>query len=149
MDAISARLLYAAERNETRVVLVSSAINGEGKTTLATQLAMSLAYTGHRTVLVDFDLRRPTVNQVFGLPLVPGVAETLDKNVGYREALQATEIEKLSILTAGRAVPGTLKALANGAVPSLFADLRREFDFVVVDVADPSRRGRTAHLPAC
>ena len=44
MDAISARLLYAAERNETRVVLVSSAINGEGKTTLATQLAMSLAH---------------------------------------------------------------------------------------------------------
>ena len=49
IDAITARILYAAERQQTRVVLVSSAVAGEGKTTVATQLALSLARTGHRT----------------------------------------------------------------------------------------------------
>jgi capsular exopolysaccharide synthesis family protein len=133
MDSISARLLYAAERDETRVVLVSSAVGGEGKTTVATQLALSLARTGHHTVLVDFDLRRPAVNEVFGLSLEPGVAETLYRKVEYRAAVQETEIENLSVLTAGRAEHGTLKAMANGAVKGLLADLRSEFEFVIVD----------------
>ncbi|MGO8747647.1 MAG: polysaccharide biosynthesis tyrosine autokinase [Thermoguttaceae bacterium] len=133
VDAISAQLLYSAERDETRVVLVSSAIAGEGKTTVATQLALSLARTGHRTIVVDFDLRRPSIDQVFGLPLEPGVAETIRKTVEYQDAIQDTEIDNLSVLTAGRTGRGTLKALANGAVKALFADLRSEFEFVVVD----------------
>ena len=57
VDGITARLLRRAELEQRRVVMVTSAVSGEGKTTLAAQLAMSLARAGRRTVLVDFDLR--------------------------------------------------------------------------------------------
>ena len=59
---------------------------GEGKTTLATQLAMSLARHLRRTVLVDFDLRRPALDGVFGVPLEPGVCEALRGERRHRPA---------------------------------------------------------------
>ncbi|MCR4413434.1 MAG: AAA family ATPase [Thermoguttaceae bacterium] len=133
IDGIAARLLHLAERDKTRVVLVSSAVSGEGKTTLATQLSLSLARTGHRTVLVDFDLRQPTLDQVFAVPLEPGVAETIRDGLDFHEALQTTDIDNLTILPAGRADRRLLSSLANGAVKGLFDRLRDEFEFVVVD----------------
>ena len=77
VDGITARVLHKAELGQCRVIMVSSAVGGEGKTTLATQLAMSLARTKRRVVLVDFDLRRPSFDEMFGVPLEPGVCEML------------------------------------------------------------------------
>ena len=77
VDGIAARLLHKADVEQCRVIMVSSATGGEGKTTLATQLALSLARTGRQIVLVDFDLRRPSFDEVFGVPLSPGVSEAL------------------------------------------------------------------------
>lgn len=135
IDGIAARLLHLAQRDQTRVVLVSSAVAGEGKTTLATQLALSLARTGHQTVLVDFDLRQPAIDQVFAVPLEPGVAEILRDGVKLHEALQNTEIDGLVVLPAGRGDRRLLVSLANGAVQGLFDQLRQEFDFVIVDAS--------------
>ncbi len=135
IDSIAARLLHLAERDHTRVVLVSSAVAGEGKTTLATQLALSLARTGHPTVLVDFDIRQPAIDQVFAIPLEPGVAEILRDGVDLHEAVQDTDIENLAVLPAGRGDRRLLVSLANGAVRGLFDQLRQEFEFVVVDAS--------------
>ena len=77
VDGITARILHKAELGEGRVIMVSSAGGGEGKTTLATQLALSLARTRRKIVLVDFDLRRPSFDSVFGVSLEPGVSELL------------------------------------------------------------------------
>src|SRR4029077_16595526 len=62
VDGVVARLLRNGENEQTRVILVTSAISGEGKTWLATQLAMGLARAQRRTVLVDFDLRQPALD---------------------------------------------------------------------------------------
>jgi len=133
VDGIAARLLHVAEFERTQVVLVSSAVGGEGKTVLATQLAMSLARTGHRTVLVDFDLRRPAIDKVFKLPLGPGVCEVLRSEAALPEAIQETSPPNLSVMTAGTWGPKLLKVLAGGLQDSLFAALRKQYDFVVVD----------------
>ena len=68
VDGVAARLLRKAECDQVRVVLITSAVSGEGKTTLATQLAMSMARAQRKTVLVDFDLRQPTLDGALGLP---------------------------------------------------------------------------------
>lgn len=135
VDGIAARLLRQAELDETRVVLVSSAGGGEGKTTLATQLAMSLARNGRATALVDFDLRRPALDGVFGLPLEPGVSEVLRGEQDVSEVVRETGTDNLSVVTAGRWDRHALRALANGAAGSLFEALRAECEFVVVDAA--------------
>ncbi len=109
LDGIAARLLHLAEKDHTQVVLVSSAVGGEGKTTLATHLSLSLARSGHRTLLVDFDLRHPAIDRVLDVPLEPGVAEVLRKEIDYPEAVQETSVKNLYVLPAGRADRRTIR----------------------------------------
>ena len=115
VDGIAARLLCKAEPGQARVMLVSSAMPGEGKTTLATQLAMSLARHLRRTLLIDFDLRRPVLDGVFGQPLEPGVCDALRGKSDVGGLVRPTSTEHLSVLTAGRWDRLALASLANGA----------------------------------
>jgi len=133
IDGVAARLLRKGEVEKNRVILITSALGGEGKTTLATQLALSLARNAHRTVLVDFDLRRPGFHEVFGLPLTPGVSEVLRRESETSAVVHETNTDNLSAVTAGEWDRNALAALANGAAAPLFERLREEYDFVVVD----------------
>lgn len=133
IDGIAAKLLRNAAIEESRIVLITSAVAGEGKTTIATQVAMSLARAGRRTVLVDFDLRRPAIDKAFQLSLDPGVSEALCGQADVLETVHATSTDNLSVMTAGRCDRHALKALANGADGRLFDELSTEFEFVVAD----------------
>ncbi len=133
VDGIAARLLRQSTVDHERVVLVTSAVGGEGKTTLATQLAMSLARSGRRTVLVDFDLRRPSFDKVFGMPLEPGISEALRRQCDLDSLVQMSTTDNLSVVTAGRWDRKSLAALANGEAEVILKELRQEYDFVVVD----------------
>jgi capsular exopolysaccharide synthesis family protein len=135
VDGISARLLRRAETEQRRVVMVTSAVNGEGKTTLTAQLAMSLARAGRRTLLVDFDLRRPTFDEVFGLPRAPGLSEVLRSEADLANCVHATGTENLFVLTAGNWDRFALSALGNHCVGSMFKELREDYEFVIVDTS--------------
>jgi capsular exopolysaccharide synthesis family protein len=133
VDGVVARLLHSAEGEEARVVMVTSAMSGEGKTWLATQLAMGLARAQKSTVLVDFDLRQPALNGALGLPLGPGVCEALRGQGDIAQMVQPTDTEYLSVVTAGNWDRQVLPALANGSVCPLLERLRENFDFVIID----------------
>ncbi len=133
VDGIAARLLRKAECDQTRVVLITSALGGEGKTTLATQLAMSLARAQRRTVLVDFDLRQPTLDGALGLPPGPGICEALRGQGDIMDMVRQTETECLSVVTAGAWNRQVLADLSSGAVATVLEQLRLNFDFVIVD----------------
>src|SRR5260370_28815540 len=77
VDGIRTMLLHAGRSESLRVLMVGSAVSGEGKTSLASHLAASLARGGRRTLLVDGDLRNPAVHSMFGLTAGPGFAELL------------------------------------------------------------------------
>jgi capsular exopolysaccharide synthesis family protein len=133
VDRVVAMLLRKAAVESEKVILVSSATSGEGKTTLATQIALNLARTGHRTVLVDFDLRRPGMDKIFGLPLEPGVSEVLRGESQPLEVIQHTDNDDLWLMTAGLWDRHAHAALARGNAGVLFDQLRTVYDFVVVD----------------
>jgi polysaccharide biosynthesis transport protein len=133
VDGIAARVLRKADTEQCRVILVSSATSGEGKTTLATQLALSLSRAGRRTVLVDFDLRRPAFDEVFGLPLEPGVCEALREQNDITALVHEIPDSNLSVVTAGRWDRSALAALSNGSAAAMFKELRQDYEFVVVD----------------
>jgi capsular exopolysaccharide synthesis family protein len=135
VDGIAARVLRKAELEQCRVIMVSSAAGGEGKTTLATQLALSLARAGRRTVLVDFDLRRPAFDEVFGLPLEPGVCEVLRQECEISAVVHEVATKNLAVVTAGRWDRNALASLSNGSAAGLFKKLREAYDFVVVDAS--------------
>lgn len=135
VDGIAARLLHKADLEQCRVIMVSSATGGEGKTTLATQLALSLARTGRQTVLVDFDLRRPSFDEVFGVPLSPGVSETLRHESDADDLVHQTATDNLAVVAAGRWNRQALASLSNGGAAAMFKNLREAFEFVVVDTS--------------
>jgi capsular exopolysaccharide synthesis family protein len=131
IDAIRTLLLHGGEAS--RVVLVTSATSGEGKTTLAAHLAGSLARAGRKTLLIDGDLRHPSAHQLFELPGQPGFSEVLLAEVEVADAVKPTALEGLSFLAAGQWDREVMQALARGGLEAVFDKLREEFDFLVID----------------
>jgi capsular exopolysaccharide synthesis family protein len=133
IDGIAAKLFLRRGSGGARVVLVSSATRGEGKSTLSIQLAKRLARTGATTLLLDFDLRKPSLHQVFDAPRGPGLTEFLRGGSELDLLIRETDVENLSILTAGLPFTDSLGTLTNGVTRSLFDKARAGFDFVIVD----------------
>jgi capsular exopolysaccharide synthesis family protein len=132
-DAIRTQLLHDARTGTTRVVQVTSAAAGEGKTTLACHLATSLARAGRKTLLIDGDLRRPAIHQLFELPLQPGFSEVLLGEVEVAEGVQQTTLAGLSVMPAGQWDREVLQSLARDGLEGIFEKLQEEFDFIIID----------------
>lgn len=134
IDSIRTMLLRDSHVEGTRVVMVTSAVDGEGKTILASHLAQSLARAGRRTLLVDCDLRRPAAHQLFEQTLQPGFCEVLLNEVDETEAIRpTTATEGLFLFPAGQYDREVIQALAKDGMEKIFERMRDEYDFVVVD----------------
>jgi succinoglycan biosynthesis transport protein ExoP len=134
VDGVRTRLLHAARNHSVRVLMVASAIGGEGKTSLATHLAASLARGGRKTLLVDADLRNPGAHLPFNCRLAPGFAEALRGEAAYEDLMQPTPVENLWLLSAGMGDRRAVQALGKEDLGKVFERFKAEFDFVVVDV---------------
>jgi succinoglycan biosynthesis transport protein ExoP len=127
-------LLHTARNQSMQVVMVTSATQGEGKTSLASQLATSMATAGMRTLLVDCDLRNPSVHKLFDLGPAAGVSEVLRQEADVSEAVHPTTVPNLWVIPAGQCSAGVITALAQGhPLETLFNRLRGQFDFIIVD----------------
>ncbi len=133
IDAIRTVLLRDASVQATQVIMVTSASDGEGKTTLAGYLASSLARAGRRTLLLDCDLRRPACHQLFELPLQPGFSEVLLEEIDVEAAILPTTVDDLWIIPAGQWDRAVVQALAREGVQKIFEQLKGEFDFIILD----------------
>ena len=128
---LAARLHHAGQRSNARVVMVSSAMPGEGKTLTATNIALTLSESYKRRVLViDTDLRRPSMHEIFRLPNHYGVNDVLMGDT----AAPAYEISpRLWVIPAGRPNPDPLAGLTSPLLESLVQSAAREYDWVIVD----------------
>ncbi len=133
VDAIRTQLLCGARGEPARILMVTSAGAGEGKTTLASHLAASLSRAGRKTLLVDGDLRQPALHQIFEAALEPGFSEVLLGEVEPVDAILSTNIDGLMIMTAGQWDREVIQSLARDGVQGVLERLKDEFDFIVVD----------------
>ena len=119
-----------------KVRLVTSALAGEGKSFCAMNYAAALAQLGKSVVLVDMDLRRPTVGSRLDIPEeTPGVSSYLLGHKKLDEIVQKTRVNGLSVIVAGPSIPNPAEQLAGPHTGELFAELTGRFDIVVVDTA--------------
>ncbi|MBZ5700341.1 MAG: CpsD/CapB family tyrosine-protein kinase [Acidobacteriia bacterium] len=127
-------------------LLVSSAVPREGKTLVAINLAFSLARTSRRVLLIDADLRHPSVHEVLGIQAMPGLAEVLHCEIDARSAIRCLDPGNLYYLPAGRppANPGEL--LQEPLLGELMKEGLNAFDWVVVDSAPITLFADTPHL---
>jgi capsular exopolysaccharide synthesis family protein len=132
VDAMRTSLMHFARVESLRSVMVTSALPGEGKTSLAGHLAASLARAGCRTLLVDADLRNPAAHRLFDIPLGEGLSELLRGEATIEEVTLATRVPGLSMICAGRKDRAAIDALSHRA-SELFRQLEESYDLVIVD----------------
>jgi len=115
------------------VVQVTSPNRGDGSSTVSANLAVSLAQTGRRVVLVDADFRRPSLHGVFGLSPEAGITSVLAGQADLSDAIQSTSVENLSLLPCGPVSPESAELLSRDKFERLLDELRSRFDFVLID----------------
>jgi succinoglycan biosynthesis transport protein ExoP len=123
------------DSSKLRVLMVTSAVSGEGKTTLSGHLAISLTRAGFRTLLIDGDMQAPSAHVLFDLPASPGLSELLRGESDLTAAIRPSPIPGLSILPAGRWNMSTRQSLVGDRWRKLKRELESKFDFVVIDTS--------------
>ncbi|MCK5127199.1 MAG: CpsD/CapB family tyrosine-protein kinase [candidate division Zixibacteria bacterium] len=134
------RLLHnmngAVSGDKTKLILITSAMLAEGKSTIASFLAMTAAGKKKRkTLLVDCDLRRPTIHKLFNLPRERGVVEALTEKKSLKELTKKTSQEYLDIVTAGKAMVQPTDIFDSNAIHKLLDESRFYYDLILVDCA--------------
>lgn len=116
-------------------VMITSAIPGEGKSFVASNLAVTLAMAGKKVALLDFDLNHPTIHHKFGMKQSIGISEFLEGQTSEAEIIQQSDVnENLCILLTGKLPMDPAELILNGKAEELFAYLDERFDFIIVDV---------------
>lgn len=126
-------LRFTNVSGETRSVLVTSSLPGEGKSTTATNLAIALAEAGESVCLIDADLRRPAVGDYLGLERNAGLTTALMGAADVNELLQPWGQDNLFVLTSGQIPPNPSELLGSSEMNELLGRLERTFDAVVID----------------
>lgn len=128
------RNLVLSAGPDLRVVALTSAVSGEGKTSLSAQLAISLAQCCQESViLVDADVRAPDMHEIYEVPLCPGLAGVMLGESTLRDAIQPTAIPNVHLLPAGQAKSHPHLLLHHGRLQALLKELRKKYRYVVLD----------------
>ncbi len=115
-------------------LVISSALDKDGKSTVATHLAQAAAAMGRRVLLVDADLRLPKVHTMLGLPNEQGLSNVISKNLPVLEVIQRAPLwNNLFVLTSGQIPPDPTKLLSSKKMQNIMEQLRQEFDLVIYD----------------
>ncbi|MBI5249631.1 MAG: CpsD/CapB family tyrosine-protein kinase [Desulfomonile tiedjei] len=132
--AFKAKFEYRADMLKFKVVAVTSAIAGEGKTLSCANLAMNLASSGRKKVLlIDVDLRKADLARGLNIPSMPGLSEFLSGTVGLKDILRNSYIPGLYVIAAGTRVASPADLLAGDKFRSFLTDIRDHFDLIIMD----------------
>ncbi len=130
---IRTNLQFLAVDNPPRVIVVTSSAPSEGKTTTAINIALALAEAEHNVVLVDGDMRRPSLAKYLDLVNSVGFSTVLSGAASLDDVLQSTKFPRLTVLAAGPTPPNPSELLGSKAAGKVLNDLRSRFDFVIID----------------
>jgi len=134
IDSLRTALVLSEPLKDMQVLAVTSARNSEGKTSVAVQLAVSIARaSGKPTLLVDGDMRAPDVHRLLDIDLEPGLSEVLTGDVTLDEAIRTDWSDYVHVLPAGKALASPHKLLGNGSLRPLLDSIRDSYRYVVID----------------
>ncbi|HTL02948.1 MAG TPA: polysaccharide biosynthesis tyrosine autokinase [Vicinamibacterales bacterium] len=132
--ALRTSLVFSSGNEGTRVIGLTSAQPLEGKTTTACNMAIALAYGGSRVLLIDADMRRPSVSRTLGLENTVGLSHLLTGQAMARQAIQRTSVQNLWVMTAGMTPPNPSELLSSDRMKTLISNVQHgPFDWVLID----------------
>lgn len=130
---IRTAILFSAADVRPQVVLITSARPGEGKTLCAVNIAVAMAQTGCRTLIIDCDMRRPRVHKIFETGENKGLSVLLVGNCELGEAIIPTDIENVDVLPSGAIPPNPSELLGSKTMENLLQELRKTYARIIID----------------
>jgi len=149
--SIRTNVLFSSADEGSRLVVVTSSAPGEGKTAVSTNLSLALAQAGHRVLLIDGDMRKPRVHEVFAQTLAPGLSNLLVGDKQLSDTIRESPQQGLWLMPAGTFPPNPAELLGSKKFRDLTAYLQQHFDWVIIDtppvmaVTDASITANLAH----
>lgn len=142
-------LLFPSEGTPPKSILVTSALPGDGKSFVSANLAISMAMgVEEHVLLMDADIRNPSIEEMFGIGNVKGLSEYLAKGSNVAENFVKTAVDKLTILPAGRPPYNPTELLTTQKMKTLLDEVKNRYDdrYIIVDSAPPSLASETAAI---
>lgn len=124
---------FSSIDSDLQVIMLTSAGPGEGKSTTSTNLAVTYAQANKKVLIVDADLRKPTMHHTFFKSNRWGLTNILTGNSEYNEVIVETHIENLYLLPSGPIPPNPSEMLASKRMAAFLDDVRREYDMIIID----------------
>ena len=122
---------YKGSRPKT--ILITSSVSNEGKSTIASNLAITMALSGARTLLIDSDLRRGALREVFGISSRMGFAEVLRGEVNWRDVVVPTAYPNLFLLPRGQTLSHPSQHLLGDSTDTFVKEVYHNYDYVIID----------------
>jgi len=131
--SLRTNIAFARAHQDLRTLMITSPAPGEGKSTVAVNLATTFAQQGQRTLLIDADLRRSVLDKTFRIPRNPGLTDVLVGDVALAAAVRATDVPNLSILASGQFPPNPSELLGSPQMRATIELAKESFDIVMID----------------
>jgi len=132
--ALRTRLQYAKlEETPIKIILMTSSVPSEGKTTISLNIAGSLAQMDKKVLLLDCDLRKPRIHNIFSFDRYPGLSDYLFSNASLEEITRDTKIENLKVITSGTIPPNPSELLSSKQMKDFLDKMRGIYDFIIID----------------
>ncbi len=133
--AVRTNFQFFSEGGKRQVLLITSTSSGEGKTFCSINIASVFALNGHRTVLLEFDLRRPKIHQAFGSSNIIGISTFLIDKANLEDIIVPTHIANLDLISAGPAAPNPAELIGSERTAELIDKLKEMYDYIIIDSA--------------
>ena len=130
---LRSNLQFMSRKRDSHVIVVTSTVGGEGKTTVATNLAGIMSMSGKKTIILNLDMRKPTLHEKFKLKNKKGMSSLLSRTAGLNEIIQHTEYENLDVITSGPVPPNPSELIENELMERLVEKLREVYDVIILD----------------
>lgn len=130
---IRTNLIYALAGAERKVIAISSPTPSDGKSTTASNLAVTIAQTGNSVLLIDADLRKPSVHKLFRVTNDNGLSKILSKQTTVNETIRYDVKPNLSLITSGPIPPNPSELLSGHIYEEIIDDLASQFDYIIID----------------
>lgn len=131
--ALRTNIEFSSVDTKTQVIMVTSAGPAEGKSTVIGNLAVAYAQNDRSVLLIDADMRKPTVHRTFQLSNRNGLSTFLSRQAGLENVIQESEVPNLYVMTAGPIPPNPAEMLGSKSMSSLLDMLREQFDIILID----------------
>ena len=115
-------------------MMITSAVQNEGKSYISAEFAKSLAMGGRRVLLIDADMRNATQHKLFSTGNRMGLSSIIASGLEWRSFLTKTDLENLFLITAGKTPPNPTELLASGQMNTMLQQMRESFDYIIIDV---------------